>query len=123
MRIKELLEGKSLNDLDFVTRIGDKRGIDYDIADDLSFFMHNDDDTYRRHLYPTIHRCLEMSKQKLDTKPSLFGSAVRESYKNYLKKFPIRELPDSLDDKLAEEICEKLHDDFCRHYEEGKYKD
>ena len=123
MRIRDLLEGKNFNDLDFVKQEEDGRGIDFDLAEDLSFFMSHDDDTYRRHVYPTISKCLEMIKNKKSTKPSVFKAAVEESYKNYLQKYPIRELPDQLDNEMYEEICSKLHDDFCKHVEEGKYKD
>lgn len=123
MRILELLEGKKFNDLDFVDRGEGKNTINYDLAEDLSFFMQNDDDTYRRHMYPTISRCLEMLKNKKKIGPSLFANAVRESYKNYIKQYPIRELPESLDDKACREICEKIHEDFSKDYEEGMYKD
>lgn len=123
MRIVELLEGKKFNDLDFVNRSEGKNEINYDLAEDLSFFMQNDDDTYRRHMYPAIAKCLEMVKHKKKVSPMFFNNAVKESYKNYVKKYPIRELPESLDDKACKEICEKVHDDFCKHYEEGKYKD
>lgn len=123
MRIRELLEGKLFKDLDFIKQEESGRSIDYDLAEDLAYFMHNDDDTYRRHTFPTIVKCLEVLKSKKSTKPSMFKSAVEESYKNYLKKFPIRELPDALDKEMFEEVCSKLHDDFCKDEEEGKYKD
>ena len=123
MRITELLEGKDIKDLQWVKHDGDKTVPDFDIADDLVFFMNNDDDTYRRHVYPKIHNCIESIKAKRKTNSSMFADAVKEGYKNYIKKFPIRELPVELDDKLIKETCDKMHEEVCQHISDGKYKD
>lgn len=123
MRITELLEGKNFKDIDFVKKTQKGNEIDFDLVEDLAFFMHNDDDTYRRHVYPSIAKCLEYTKQKKKTSPVMFKTAALESYKNYLKEYPIRELPDSLDSKMCKEICEKLHNEFKEHHNDGKYKD
>lgn len=123
MRIIELLEGKNFNDLDFVKQDTDKREIDYDLAEDLVFFMNNNDDVYRRHVYPSIAKCIESYKGKKKTTPSLFKSAVINSYESYLKEFPIRELPEKLDSGMCEEICSKMHEEVCQYIQDGKYKD
>lgn len=124
MRIKDLLEGKDFDkDMDFVQSEGDKKVLNYDLIEDLTFFMNDDDDTYRRHVYPSIVKCLDKIKNKQDTSPSLFTNAVRESYKNYIKKFPIRELPDELEEKLLKDACKKMHEDLKSHHGDGKYKD
>jgi exoribonuclease II len=123
MRIRELLEGKKFNDLEFIKQDEEGTGINYDLIEDLAFFMHNDDDVYRRHLFPKVAQCIEGLKAKKQFSPMIFKSAVEESYKNYLKKFPIRQLPTSLDEELCSEVCKKLHDDFRKDYDDGKYKD
>jgi len=123
MRITELLEGIDFDDADFVDNKGDKREINYDIPDDLMHFMHNDDEVYRRHLYPCIAKCLECVKSKKPTNSNTFKPAVEKSYKVYAEKFPIRELPRVLDEKMTERICNKLHDEFKEHMSDGKYKD
>ena len=58
MRINELLEAKKFDDSDFVKDTEGNREIDYDLTEDLVFFMNNDDEVYRRHLYPSISKCL-----------------------------------------------------------------
>jgi hypothetical protein len=123
MRIKELLESKQLDDMEWIRQEGDKRVLDFDLAEDLVFFMNNDDDTYRRHVYPKIHRCVESMKAKRKTTPAMFADAVKESYKNYVRKFPIRELPNEIDEKLVRETCDKMHEEVCKHISDGKYKD
>jgi hypothetical protein len=120
MRINELLEGTNFKDIDFVKTSGDKREIDFDLAEDLMHFMNNDDDVYRQHLFPIINKCKHnMSSMR----PSMFKPAVVKSYKLYVKKFPIRELPDQLDEKMCNETCKKMYDDMCKDRDEGKYKD
>ncbi len=123
MRIRELLEGKKFNDLDFVTKDENGEKINFDLVEDLTFFMNNDDDVYRRHLYPSIIKCIGNLKSKRQTSPSFFESAVEKSYLDYLKKYPIRHLSDSLEKEVFEEVCKKLHDELCKDYDEGKYKD
>lgn len=123
MRINELLEGKNFNDLDFVKVTGDQRDIDFDLAEDLSFFMNNDDAVYRRHLHPVILKCRNSIKSKISTKPSIFKPAVINSYKMYVKKFPVRELPRELDEEQLNEVCKKMHEEVCQHIKNGKYKD
>ena len=123
MRIKDLLEGKQFNDLDWIRKDGDKSELNFDLAEDLAFYMNNDDDVYRRHTYPGIVQCLHSSKAKKKSSPQIFEKAVRESYKNYLKKFPLRELPHEIDDEVCKETCEKIHEEVCQHISDGKYKD
>lgn len=120
MRIQDLFENK----LDKFVKYNDgKAELQFNLAEDLAYFMHNDDDSYRRHLYPVLVKCVHDAKKNRNVDPKIFKTSALESYKNYLKQFPIRELPEDLDDKLIKEVCEKLHDDFVKDIEEGKYKD
>lgn len=123
MRITELLEGTNFNDLKFVKVSGDKREIDYDLADDLLHFMHNDDDIYRRHVHPAIMHCQDRIDLKKPTSPKIFKPAIVNSYKLYVKKFPIRELPDDLSEQQCQEACKKMHEEVCQHIKDGKYKE
>jgi hypothetical protein len=123
MRIKELLEGANFDAEDFIDKKGEKREINFDLAEDLMYFMHNDDDIYRRHLYPKLAHLLDNIKDKKSTSKNVFKPAVESSYKAYIKKFPIRELNDTIDEKLCEKICDKLHEEFKEHVSDGKYKD
>jgi exoribonuclease II len=126
MRISDLLEGKHrkhFNELDFVKNTGEKRELDFDLEEDLIHFMHQDDDVYRRHTYPAIARCLDYKESKRPTKKEIFKPAVENSYKIYLEKFPIRELPNNLSEELCNQICAKIHEETLEHISNGKYKD
>lgn len=120
MRIKELLESQNFNERDF---LDEKQELAFDIAEDLSFFMNHDDETYRRHVYPSIIKCLNIIEQKKKPNPLLFKKAALESYKNYTKQFPIRQLPESLDDELVNEVCKQFYEEICKQVEEDKFKD
>lgn len=123
MRIRELLEGNLFNELAFLKPTNDGRELDFDLTDDLMFFMHDDDDVYRRHLHPAITKCVIRVNKKRNTHPKIFEPAVQSAYKSYINQFPIRELPDTISEKMCNEICTKLHDEACEHIAAGKYKD
>ena len=120
MRIKDLFENKSYNFDEFVN---EKNELNYDLVEDLVYFMNHDDDVYRRHLYPSITKCLSLMKSKKDSSPLMFKDATLEGYKSYCNKFPIRELPSSLDEKMIEKVCKQIHEEICKHEKEGLYKD
>jgi hypothetical protein len=124
MRIRELLEGKTFSDLDFL-EVDDNgnRKLSYDLIEDLMFFMNNDDNIYRHYLYPSVSKCVDHIKSKKSTNPSIFEKAVREAYKHYVESFPLRELPEEIDSSVCEEVCKKIHEETCRYASEGKDKD
>jgi hypothetical protein len=123
MRIQDLLEG-IFKDEDFVSHNQEGgRELNYDLVEDLGYFMHNDDHAYRRFTFPVIHRFLGLHKKKITPKPSIFGQAVDECYNLYLKQFPIRELPDTIDKESREKLCNKLHEEILEHIASDKYKD
>lgn len=123
MRISDLLESKHFKQEDYVHETEGGREINFDLAEDLVHFMHNDDDIYRRHTYPAIARCIDYTDSKRKTNKDIFKPAVENSYKLYMEKFPIRELPNKLDEKLCDEICSKLHEEITQHINDGKYKE
>jgi hypothetical protein len=124
MRIIELLEGNNFKDLDFVKPVGDEgnREINFDLIEDLLFFMNNDDEAYRRHLHPAISNCMERVEAKKKTSPKMFEKAIRACYTMYNNQYPIREIPDTLDEKVCKEACEKLHEEVSQHIKDGKYE-
>ena len=123
MRIRELLENTEYMDSNFGQKEKANNEPDFDVLDDLVFFMHNDDDTYRRQLHPIILKCIDAVKQKKKLNSSIFADAVRNGYKHYLANYSIQELPDELDEKQVKEVCKKLSDDVYIHISNGKYKD
>lgn len=106
MRIRELVENvqdKNHNGID--------DQLEYDLADDLLFFMNNDDDTYRRHTYPVLFKAKSAYDKGMKVNRSLFSDAVSNAYSGYCKKFPRRELPESLPKEINTQVCNSLYDE------------
>lgn len=120
MRIIELLEGK-MYELDELSTEKDKHGLDFDLAEDVAFFMNHDDNTYRRYVYPAVVKCVRKIKSSEKIDPLCFETAAKESYQNYIQKYQIRQLPETLDEDVTKSICEKFYDELCKAVEEGKY--
>jgi hypothetical protein len=124
MRIRELLETKNFNHKQFSSpKEGGGREINYDLAEDLIHYMNENDNVYRRHVYPIVAKCIDMLDAKKPTKPNIFEPVVKECYRNYINEFPIRELSDNLEDELFKEICKKMYETVCQHHADGKFKD
>lgn len=121
MLIKELLENKNFKDSDFVKPTEDGREIDFDLKEDLIYFMNNDDNVYRRFFHPAISSCVDRMNENGKVSPKIFKSAVEKSYEAYANKYPIRELPLSLDLDICEDICKAILEEVKKHIDEGEY--
>jgi hypothetical protein len=121
MRITDLLENAHFKSEEFIKQTEDGNDIDYDLIDDLVFFLNNDDDVYRRCLLPAVHVFIDKQKADEETKYTIFKSAVAKGYKQYIKKYPIRELPSTLDTKVWRDVCKKLFDQISKDMEDGQY--
>ena len=100
MLIQELLEhveDKNNNGID------DK--LEFDLAEDLTFFMNNDDDIYRRQVYPSV---MKFKQSNGNCDKSVFRDAVHSAYESYCKKFPIKHLPQELPKEVHEQVCNTL---------------
>ena len=106
MKITDLFES-------LPTRISqeDPDKLPFDLADDLLFFMRNDDNFYRRNYYPHVTKCVAHIKKGNDVSPKVFEPMVRHAYEAYTKKFPIRQLPEDLEQKVCEEVCKKIREE------------
>ena len=115
MKIVELLENIELPS----ERKDDK--LHFDLKDDLEFFMRNDDDFYRRHYYPHIIKCKKFMESGKRLGPGAFKKLVDHAYECYTKRFPIRQLPDTLEEELASKLCSKLYNDEVKYIKEKIY--
>ena len=118
MRINELCESIDLE----LEKNGNKHGLDFDLKDDLLFYMNHNDNAYRRHTYPAIMDCSDMLESGKQTNPSLFKNAVKQAYNSYCNEFQIRELPDDIDQELLDEVSKHIYDDECEKIKDGHYK-
>jgi hypothetical protein len=121
MRITDLLENAHFKSEEFIKQTEEGNEINYDLVDDLVFFLNNDDNVYRRCLLPAVHKFIDARKEKTEVKYTIFKSAVEKGYKLYIKEYPIRELPDDIDKKVWKEVCKKLYEEVSKDLEDGTY--
>lgn len=116
MKIQDLFEGIPM-------RVGeeDPKKIPFDLGDDLLFFMRNDDDFYRRNYYPHVVKCMSHVKKGHDLTSQVFSPMVRHAYECYTKKFPVRELPEMLEDDVCEEVCNKIRTEEIKNIKDDIY--
>jgi hypothetical protein len=115
MKITELLES-------FPHKVDTKKDqLPYDLAEDLMFFMRNDENFYRKHYYPHIAKIKEQVKKGRKLSSNVFMPMVQHAFECYTDKFPIRGLPESLEDDLCEEICSKLRTEEVQHINNDIY--
>lgn len=93
----------------------------FDLSEDLEFFMHNNDDFYRRHFFPTLKICKAKFDNGAGFSHRLFKPVIVKAYETYKKEFPIRELPDNLDDELCEKMARRIYETELGNFEEGQY--
>ena len=115
MKIIELLE-----DIQLPSEKKDDQ-LSFDLEDDLEFFMRNDDDFYRRHYYPHLVKCKNYMESGKHLGPKAFKKLVNHAYECYTKKFPIRQLPDNLEEDTCNNICSKLLRDEVKYIKEKVY--
>ena len=124
MRIKELLEGRGDELLNKFVKSkigGGGNEVDYDLHEDVAYFMNTNDDVYRKHTRPIIGNMLTLIKTNKETSPRMFAPAVHHSYREYVKEYPIRELPDELDSEMCKVVCNILHTQVKKHISDGEY--
>jgi hypothetical protein len=121
MRINELCESLEF-DLDKPEKDpNDPHGLGFDLKDDLMFFMHHDDNAYRKYTFPAIMACKDRLDAGKDADVALFDKAVKECYNQYVDKFNIKQLPLEPDQKLLDEMCKHLLDDETQKIKDGHY--
>jgi hypothetical protein len=134
MKITELFNNKSKNvDAEFeLGGVGmnkkpdDHSGADdeysFDLAEDLIYFMHNNDDFYRKRFFPVLNLCKKQFDQGQSFSHRVFRPIVTKAYSMYKDEFPLRELRDDLEKEMVEEICKKIHESEMTNMREGAYK-
>ncbi len=105
MRLFELFDSKEKNP-----------ELDYNIQDDLIYFINNDSNFYRRTYYPFIHKVKARFKSNKPVNIAAFATTVNQAYDQYKQQFPIVGQPEQLSNNDLREICAKLHNDELKDF-------
>jgi len=109
MRIDELVNPENFNKED------------YDLQDDLMFFMNNDSDFYRKHYYPSIIKMKLNHDKGKEFDSSKLVPIVTQAYNNYKEKFPIKNLDKELPQTDIDDICSKILETEKENIKQGHY--
>jgi hypothetical protein len=100
----------------------EKNKFGFDLAEDLVFFMHNNDDFYRRHFFPILKTCKTQFENGGKFSHRIFKPLIEKAYTAYKEEFPIRELDDSLEENFTEEVAKIIYDTELKNLEDDLYK-
>lgn len=109
MRIDELINLEKFEKMDF------------DLNDDLIYFMNNDPKVYRQLYYPTVVDFMKSHKTGSEFDAKQLVPLVIKSYKLYKQKFPIDKLPEKLKRTDVDDICGKIYETELSNIKTGHY--
>ena len=96
--------------------------LDYDLQDDLVFFMNNEPMFYRKQYYPTMLKFYKFYKSGRSVSPRGFERLVSDGYKDYYNKFRSASLPQRLNPEMLEKICHHIHTQELENCKNGVYE-
>jgi hypothetical protein len=95
---------------------------DFDLADDLVFFMRNDPQFYRQDYHPFMQKFNRHCDAGRSVSAKAFMPVVKNAFERYKNSFPVEGMEDALTDQDLKEICEKLSGEETQFYHDGKNK-
>lgn len=107
--IEGFLLGKLMRIFEFFGENPEKKEVDFDLHDDLAFFMQNDPEFYRKDYFPFLDKFHSSCKKGNELSPAIFKNVVLRGYNDYKKKFPVEGLENSLSMEDLKEVCTKMY--------------
>lgn len=95
---------------------------EFDLTDDLVFFMRNDPQFYRQDYHPFIQKFNRHCDAGRRVTAKAFVPIVKHAFECYKNSFPVEGMEETLSDRDLEEICEKLQSEEHNFYHEEKKK-
>jgi hypothetical protein len=95
---------------------------EFDLHDDLIFFMRNDPKFYRSDYHPFQQKFNRHCNAGRSVSAKAFAPIVHKAFDQYKDMFPVEGLEDKLTERDMQEICEKLQGQETNYYHEDKKK-
>ena len=92
-----------------------KKELEFDLHDDLSFFMQNDPEFYRTEYFPFLTKFHRSYKAGNELSPAIFKKVVLTGFNQYKGKFPTEGLPSELPVEDLREICTKMYSEELKN--------
>lgn len=129
MKLYEMFGNEELNTEELLAVNGPKKMIrshdhkyEFDLAEDLVFYMHNNDDFYRRHFFPILKTCKAQFESGAKFSHRVFKPVIKKAYESYKQEFPVRELEEGIEEDLTEEIAKAIYETELQNLKDGLYK-
>jgi len=109
-----------MNTQDILTKKDDKT-LDFDLIEDVIYFMNNDPEFYRKEYYPFMHKFKSYIDADKNLSPKVFQPMCQRAFKLYQNKFPQEGMELKLDKADFKDMCSKLHEKEMSNIDEGHY--
>jgi hypothetical protein len=94
---------------------------EYDVAEDLIFFMNNDPMFYRQNYYPSMLKFMDCNKSGKPFESSSLRPMVKKAYEMYFHRFPVKNLQKEIDSELLDGVCSKIYETELENIKTGHY--
>lgn len=118
MRISELFENASFDENKFIKNNKEKQELDFDLVDDLIFFVNHDDEIFRKYTYAAIEKLKLVGKK--ERSPSIFKDTIKNGYEKYIKLYPICSLSNKIKDDVLKKACRTMYDTILQQVISGE---
>jgi hypothetical protein len=95
---------------------------EFDLKDDLIFFMRNDPQFYRKDFHPFQQKFIKHCHADREVSPKAFAPIVQRAFDQYKDMFPVEGLEEKLTEQDLQEICKKLQSEETNFYHDEKRK-
>ena len=96
---------------------------DFDLIDDLIYFINNDPEFYRTRFYPIVTKFENKIKNDKSLDHTYFSNIVKQAYSWYIDKFKLVDLPEELDPDTLDDICKKIKKQQIESYQKEIQKE
>lgn len=98
----------------------EEKKIDFDLVDDVIYFMNNDPEFYRKEYFPFLTKFQHHCDKGNQVSPKAFFPVVSRAVDQYKTKFPVDGLEEAMNENQISEICEKLQSQELANYHNKK---
>ncbi len=109
MKINELVDPQNFN------------AEEYDVKEDLIFFMNNDPDFYRKFYYPSMCKMKLHVDRGDEFNTSKFMPLIKHAYEEYKVKFPVKNIDSNLSEEDLLDISSKIYETELENISNGHY--
>ena len=106
------------------TNFNQEGKLDYDVVEDVAFFMRNDPIFYRKTFFPAVSKMADMHicGQAVNERDCL-GEMCERALESYCKKYKIASVPDEVfTDEDRNNLMHKIFSEEMEQIKRGEYK-